>query len=222
MPSSLPLMPAGHTIGETVGVAINSKKHLFVYTRSGNVGPARGAQAAELFEFDETGKYVKEWGQNAYGFSFAHAIRFDKDDNLWVIDEGSNMVMKFNPQGLVTMVLGRKDEAVDYLERFLEEGRKIDAGRAHRAGHRRRTRRHFGRPTDVAFDTAGQHLRRRRLHQLARRQVQQGRRLRQVDRHARQPARASSARRTPSPTTPRATSTSAIAAISVSRCSIPS
>ena len=59
---SLPLMPAGHTIGETVGVAVNSKKHLFVYTRSGNVGPARGAQAAELFEFDETGKFVKEWG----------------------------------------------------------------------------------------------------------------------------------------------------------------
>ena len=95
---SLPLMPAGHTIGETVGVALNSKKHIFVYTRSGNVGPARGAQAAELFEFDETGKYVKEWGQNAYGFSYAHAIRFDKEDNLFVIDEGSNMVMKFNPQ----------------------------------------------------------------------------------------------------------------------------
>src|ERR1700704_980239 len=80
---SLPLMPTGHTIGETEGVAINSKKHLFVYTRSGNLGPARGAQAAELFEFDETGKYVKEWGQGAYGFSYAHAIRFDKDDNLW-------------------------------------------------------------------------------------------------------------------------------------------
>ena len=43
---ALPLMPTGHTIGETVGVAVNSKKHLFVYTRSGNVGPARGAQAA--------------------------------------------------------------------------------------------------------------------------------------------------------------------------------
>ena len=69
-------------------------------------------------------KYVKEWGQNAYGFSFAHAIRFDKDDNLWVVDEGSNMVMKFNPQGLVTMVLGRKDEAIDYLE-ALPRGRPI-------------------------------------------------------------------------------------------------
>ena len=84
---SLPLMPDGHTIGETEGVALNSKKHLFVYTRSGKTGPARGATAAELFEFDQTGKYVKEWGQNAYGFSFAHAVRVDKDDNVWVVDE---------------------------------------------------------------------------------------------------------------------------------------
>ena len=152
---SLPLMPAGHTIGETVGVAVNSKKHLFVYTRSGNVGPARGAQAAELFEFDETGKFVKEWGQNAYGFAFAHAIRFDKEDNLWVIDEGSNMVMKFNPQGLVTMVLGRKDEAVDYMERFLEEGRKVDGATLTAPGSGAGRGGTFGRPTDVAFDTQG-------------------------------------------------------------------
>ena len=152
---ALPLMPTGHTIGETVGVAVNSKKHLFVYTRSGNVGPARGAQAAELFEFDEKGTYVKEWGQNAYGFAFAHAIRFDKDDNLWVIDEGSNMVMKFNPQGLITMVLGRKDEAVDYLERFLEEGRKIDGATLTAPGSGAGRGGTFGRPTDVAFDTQG-------------------------------------------------------------------
>jgi hypothetical protein len=152
---SLPLMPTGHTIGETVGVALNSRKHIFVYTRSGNVGPARGAQAAELFEFDETGKFVKEWGQNAYGFSFAHAIRFDKEDNLFVIDEGSNMVMKFNPQGLVTMVLGRKDEAVDYLERFLEEGRKIDPAVLTGPGSGAGRGGSFGRPTDVAFDLQG-------------------------------------------------------------------
>src|SRR5262245_51154360 len=58
--TALELMPAGHTIGETEGVALNSKKHIFVYTRSGNSGPARGATAAELFEFDQTGKYIKE------------------------------------------------------------------------------------------------------------------------------------------------------------------
>src|SRR6202795_3446821 len=152
---SLPLMPEGHTIGETEGVAVNSKKHLFVYTRSGNVGPARGAQAAELFEFDQTGKYVKEWGQNAYGFSFAHAIRFDKDDNLWVVDEGSNMVMKFNPQGLVTMVLGRKDEAIDYLEKYLEEADHTVAGANAKPGAGAGRGGSFGRPTDVAFDTQG-------------------------------------------------------------------
>ena len=153
--TALPLMPTGHTIGETVGVALNSKKHIFVYTRSGNTGPARGAQAAELFEFDENGKFVKEWGQNAYGFSFAHAIRFDKDDNLFVIDEGSNMVMKFNPQGLVTMVLGRKDEAIDYLERFLEEGRKTDPAQLTGPGTGAGRGGSFGRPTDVAFDLQG-------------------------------------------------------------------
>ena len=153
--TELPLMPTGHTIGETEGVAINSKKHLFVYTRSGNSGPARGSQAAELFEFDEKNNFVKEWGQNAYGFSFAHAIRFDKDDNLFVVDEGANMVMKFNPQGRVTMVLGRKDEAIDYLERFLEEGRHLDPIQFTAPGAGAGRGGNFGRPTDIAFDTQG-------------------------------------------------------------------
>jgi hypothetical protein len=136
-------------------VAINSKKHLFVYTRSGNNGPARGAQAAELFEFDENNKFVKEWGQNAYGFSFAHDIKFDKDDNLWVVDEGSNMVMKFNPQGLVTLVLGRKDEAIDYIERFLEEGDHTERGASAKPGAGAGRGGSFARPTDVTWDLAG-------------------------------------------------------------------
>lgn len=151
----LPLDPTGHTIGETEGVALNSKKHLFVYTRSGNNGPARGGQAAELFEFDQNGKYVREWGQNAYGFSFAHAVKVDKNDNVWVVDEGSNMVMKFNPQGLVTMVLGRKDEAIDYLERFLEEARHTDAAANSQVGAGAGRPGTFARPTDVTWDNDG-------------------------------------------------------------------
>jgi DNA-binding beta-propeller fold protein YncE len=151
----LPLDPTGHTIGETEGVALNSKKHLVVYTRSGNNGPARGGQAAELFEFDQNGKYVKEWGQNAYGFAFAHAVKVDKNDNVWVVDEGSNMVMKFNPQGLVTMVLGRKDEAIDYLERFLEEARHTDAAANSAVGAGAGRGGTFARPTDVTWDNDG-------------------------------------------------------------------
>ena len=68
----LPLVVPGHTIGEAVGVAKNAQGHLFVFTRSGNVGPAKGATASQLFEFDPTLKFVKQWGQDNYAASFAH------------------------------------------------------------------------------------------------------------------------------------------------------
>ncbi len=151
---SLPLMPDGHTIGETVGVAMNSRRHLFVYTRSGNAGPARGATAAELFEFDQNNKYVKEWGQNMYGASFAHVVRVDKDDNVWIVDEGSNMVVKFNPQGLVTLVLGRKAEAIDWIEEHIERGH-APAARGGGPGSGAGRGGTFDRPTDVTWDTQG-------------------------------------------------------------------
>ena len=33
--------------------------------------------------------------------SFAHTVRIDKDDNIWAVDKGSDMVVKFNPDGRV-------------------------------------------------------------------------------------------------------------------------
>ena len=38
----------GQTMGQTTGVATNSKGHLFVYSRSVNQGMARGGRAAML------------------------------------------------------------------------------------------------------------------------------------------------------------------------------
>jgi hypothetical protein len=70
----------------------------------------------------------------------------DKYDNVWMTDEGSNMVVKFNPAGMVTMVLGRKPEAIDFLERFLERGEK-DEVRVPVGGVGT-----FNRPTDVTWD----------------------------------------------------------------------
>ena len=66
--------------------------------------------------FDKTGKFVREVGKGLYAWSYAHAIRFDKDDNLWAIDKGSDMIVRFNPEGHVTMVFGRKKEASDEAE----------------------------------------------------------------------------------------------------------
>src|SRR5438105_5596 len=120
----LPLVVPGHTIGETEGVSKNSKGHLFVYSRTGTGGSSRGGTAAELFEFDEKLKFVKMWGQGNYAASFAHAVRVDKYDNVWMVDEGSNMIVKFDPSGMVKMTLGRKPEAIDYFEKYLERGEK--------------------------------------------------------------------------------------------------
>ena len=68
----------GQTMGQTVGVSKNSKGHLFVYSRTGPSGIARGGTAAMLFEFDENNKFVKLWGPNNYAASFAHSVRVDK------------------------------------------------------------------------------------------------------------------------------------------------
>ena len=102
MPNFLKL-PPGEYLGEAVAVATNSKGHIFVFHRSNN---------NRLFEFDQTGKFVKEIGSGFLGFEFAHSVRVDKDDNIWTVDEGSNMVTKFSPEGKVLMVLGRRPLAV--------------------------------------------------------------------------------------------------------------
>src|SRR5438067_13642744 len=70
----LPLVIPDHTIGETEGVSMNSKGHLFVYSRTGKGGVARGGTAAELFEFDQNNKFVKQWAPDSYGASFAHSV----------------------------------------------------------------------------------------------------------------------------------------------------
>src|SRR5258708_16165166 len=75
-------LPPNLFLGEGIGVATNSKGHVFVYTRSQNT---------RLFEFDQNGKYVREIGEALYGFLFAHAVRLDPQDHIWAVHEGSNM-----------------------------------------------------------------------------------------------------------------------------------
>ena len=106
-------LPDNVYFGEVTGVAVNSKGHVFVLSRGNTTGPAYAAAAAQLLEFDQNGKYVREIGHNLYAWSFGHSVRIDPHDNIWVTDKGSDMVIEFNPQGRVTMVFGRKQEASD-------------------------------------------------------------------------------------------------------------
>ena len=138
-------LPPDVCLGEAAGVAVNSKGHVFVFSRGGTSGPAYGAAAAQLLEFDGDGKFVREIGRNLYASSFAHAVRIDKEDNIWAVDKGSDMVIKFNPDGRVVMVFGRKKEASD----------EADGPWAHPSPPAPPVDGTFRQVTDVTWDPAG-------------------------------------------------------------------
>jgi hypothetical protein len=106
-------LPPNLYFGEVAGVAVNSKGHIFAFTRGNTTGPAYAAAAAELLEFDANGDFLREIGHNLYAWSFAHSVKIDPADNIWVTDKGSDIVVKFDPDGHVVMVFGRKQEASD-------------------------------------------------------------------------------------------------------------
>src|ERR1700724_3526271 len=106
-------LPADFYLGEAVGVAVNSKGHIFVFSRGSTTGPAYGAAAAQLLEFAPDGKYIREIGHHLFAWGFAHSVKVDPEDNIWVTDKGTDMVIKFNPAGRVALVFGRRQEASD-------------------------------------------------------------------------------------------------------------
>src|SRR5712671_7541271 len=101
-------LPPNMYFGEVSGVSVNSKGHVFALSRGNTTGPAYGAAASQLLEFGPDGKFIREIGHNLYAWSFGHAVKVDADDNIWVADKGSDMVIKFDPEGRVVMVFGRQ------------------------------------------------------------------------------------------------------------------
>jgi hypothetical protein len=111
-------LPDNIHLGEAAGVATNSRGNIFVYTRTGAASAALGSSrtfykyGSRLLQFDPSGKFVKEIGQGVYGLNFAQSVRIDPQDNIWVVDQGSSNVIKFDPDGRIQLVLSRKPEAI--------------------------------------------------------------------------------------------------------------
>jgi streptogramin lyase len=154
-------------------VATNSRGHIFVYARTGHPIATLGDERtfyhgnARLFEFDPSGKFVKEIGQGTYGFDFAQQVRVDPQDNIWAVDAGSNVLTKFAPDGRLLGVIGRKPEAISVREgpgvpaRLIDDETNVPApprqgprpsDRAPGSGTKSES---FNRPTDIAFDRSG-------------------------------------------------------------------
>ncbi len=110
--------PKGMVPGESSAVAINSKGHIYLFRRAKPM----------LTEYDAQGNFIQSIDDGL--FTQPHGLRIDADDNLWVTDTGSHLVLKLDPSGNVLLVLGRINLA--------GEGTWV-----------------FNRPADVAFAKNG-------------------------------------------------------------------
>ena len=106
-------MPDTIHLGEVAGIATSSRGDIYVYTRTGNptitIGTSRAVAhgGSRLLQFDRSGKFVREIGQGAYGLLQAQQVRVDPQDNVWIVDQMSTQVIKFDPNGRVQMILSR-------------------------------------------------------------------------------------------------------------------
>jgi len=158
-------MPRDIYVGEVAGVGANSKGQIFVYTRTGhpyatlgdNRTFARGG--SRLFQFDAAGKFVRELGQDVYGFNAAIGLRVDPQDNVWTIDQAASQVVKFDSEGRIALVLGRKPETIAVRPNQPPAGQPARGGGGGGGGGRAAGSgtpgSSFSRPTDVAWDQAG-------------------------------------------------------------------
>jgi len=156
-------------VGEVGGVGRNSQGRIFVYTRTGHPYATLGDNrtfyrgGSRLLEFEASGKFIRELGQDVYGFNTAFGLRVDPQDNVWTIDQSASQIVKFDSQGRVTLVLGRKPEAINVRPATPPAGGPPAAAPAAgaRAGGPPASPGSgipgstFSQPTDVAWDRAG-------------------------------------------------------------------
>lgn len=143
--------PDNISLGEAAGVATDSHGNVYVYTRTGHptitIGTARpfAHGGSRLLEFSKLGTFVREIGQDSYGFMVAQQLRVDPQDNIWTVDEFTNMVIKWDTNWRPQLLLGRKAESEQVPARPLTQNGN-GAGQPSDL---------FNRPTDVAWDSAG-------------------------------------------------------------------
>jgi DNA-binding beta-propeller fold protein YncE len=113
-------MPEGWTFGRVSATGTDSAGNVYVFHR--------GKTANPIVVFDGKGKYLRSWGRGLFGNP--HGLRVDRDNNVWVTDNGDHQVMKFTNEGQLLLTLGIKGKAATDDKTF-------------------------NRPTDIAFAANG-------------------------------------------------------------------
>jgi hypothetical protein len=102
------VVPKG--IGGVPSVALDSKGYLWVFKRA-------PAGVVQLMKFDPNHKLVLEVPESVIGHQDKpHGMAVDKNDNVWIVDNGLATVMKLSPEGKLLMTIGMKGHRGDWDE----------------------------------------------------------------------------------------------------------
>ncbi len=88
-------LPNGWSLGEVAAITKRDNGHFIVFHRGKH----------QLLEFDQHRKFVREIGEGL--FKNPHGLRIDHRGNLWTTDSETHLVLRFDPAGNITMVLGK-------------------------------------------------------------------------------------------------------------------
>ena len=86
-------------VSSVSGVAADGKGTIYIMQR--------GNKAAPILAFDMRGTLLRSWGKG--DFTLPHSLRIDPEGNVWAVDAGASLVIKYSPAGqkLLTLVVGQ-------------------------------------------------------------------------------------------------------------------
>ncbi len=82
-------MASAASLGTVSSVAVDRDGIIYVLQRGDKLDP--------VLAVDREGRLLRSWGRGM--FTVPHSVRVDSDGNIWTVDAGSSVVLKFSPQG---------------------------------------------------------------------------------------------------------------------------
>jgi streptogramin lyase len=86
---TVPLAAPGVTLGTVSSVAADRNGVIYVLQR--------GDKAEPVIAVDREGRVLRSWGKGM--FTVPHSVRVDPEGNIWTVDAGSSVLLKFTPEG---------------------------------------------------------------------------------------------------------------------------
>jgi len=181
-------LPNRWLVGAVVGVAVDSRDHVFIVHRPGTLQPNETrsiwGSAPPVLEFDPEGNVVNAWGGPGSGYEWPdleHGIHVDDDDNVWLAGGGpkDSQILKFTREGKFLMQIGHKGQnagsndtenlggaahmMVDRSasELFVADGyvnHRVIVFDAGTGAYKRHWGAYGNKPDDSYFEEAGEHL----------------------------------------------------------------